>query len=273
MAQTPRLLPAQPATFHLTVLRSEPASPSMRRVTVGGRSLADFTYLGYDHWFRLFMRLPHQERFELPELPGEKWWTTYLAIPEERRPHCANYTVADYRPEEGELDIEFVIHRRPDGELEGAAAIWAETAQPGEQLAILDQGLLFDRPENAADLLIVADESGLPATTGILRSLPRQVTGRVIQEVPTKPDCRDLEAPEGVYVDWVIRDDPAAVPGRAALAELRALTRVDPRGYAFVVGESTLATEGRRHLHRQGMPKSRITFSGFWKHEAGAGKQ
>ncbi|WP_157436629.1 siderophore-interacting protein [Actinospica robiniae] len=38
------------------MLRGEPASPSMRRVTVGGRSLTDLAYLGYDHWFRLFMR-------------------------------------------------------------------------------------------------------------------------------------------------------------------------------------------------------------------------
>ena len=58
------------------------------------------------------------------------------------------------------------------------------------------------------------------------------------------------------------------VPGRAALAELQRYVPVDDRGYAFVVGESTLATEGRRHLHRAGLPKSRITFSGFWKHDA-----
>jgi NADPH-dependent ferric siderophore reductase len=165
----------------------------MRRVTVGGSSLADFGYLGYDHWFRLFTRLPQQERFDLPELPGDRWWPTYLAIPEERRPHYANYTVADFRPDQGELDIDFVIHRGPDGAL------------------------------------------------------------------------------EGVEVDWVIRDDPGAVPGQAALARLRTLTLLDPRGYAFVVGESSLATEGRRHLHRHGMPKSRITFSGFWKYE-GEGK-
>ncbi|MFE1044102.1 SIP domain-containing protein [Streptomyces sp. NPDC058832] len=41
-------------------------------------------------------------------------------------------------------------------------------------------------------------------------------------------------------------------------------------GYAFVVGESTLATEERKHLHRLGLPKERITFSGFWRHETSA---
>uniref|UniRef100_UPI0015F77A09 SIP domain-containing protein n=1 Tax=Curtobacterium sp. ME26 TaxID=2744254 RepID=UPI0015F77A09 len=80
---------------------------------------------------------------------------------------------------------------------------------------------------------------------------------------------RVLDAPAGVQVTWIVREDTEhAVPGRAALAELQRYVPVDDRGYAFVVGESTLATEGRRHLHRAGLPKSRITFSGFWKHDA-----
>jgi len=256
--------------FRLSVRSSELISPSMMRVTVGGDELKGFAHLGYDHWFRLFLRLPHQDRFDLPDLPREKWWTTYLAIPEEERRHCANHTVAAYHEDEGELDIDFVIHRGRDGRLEGAAAIWAESARPGEELAILDQGLLFDRPDDAAHVIIVADESGLPATAAILRSLPRHLTGHVIQEVPAHLDRRALEAPEGFEVHWIVRDDhdPHSVPGHAALQRLRTLTAPEPTAYAFVIGESTLATEGRRHLHRHGLPKNRITFSGFWKHDA-----
>ena len=40
---------------------------------------------------------------------------------------------------------------------------------------------------------------------------------------------------------------------------------VDPLDYAFVVGESTLATGARRHLRRGGLPAGRICFSGFYK--------
>lgn len=92
--------------------------------------------------------------------------------------------------------------------------------------------------------------------------------GRLIQEVPTSDDRRDLDAPDGIAVTWVVRDDPHAVPGSVALAELRGHTPADATGYAFVVGEQSLATKGRRHLHRAGLPKDRITFSGFWRHEA-----
>lgn len=261
-----RTVPADPQLYRAEVLSSENVTPSLRRVTVGGEGLMGFPWMGFDHWFRLFMRRPDQERFAMPQLSGDKWWKEYRAIPEDSRPHCANYTVADYRPEAGELDIDFVIHRGTDGALEGAAAIWACSVQPGDELALLDQGIIFDRPDDATEVMIVADESGLPAVAGILRSLPHDTVGRVIQEVPTLLDRRELQGPAGVQVSWIVRDDAQVVAGVKSLAALKEYPPLDPNGYGFVVGESRLATEGRRQLHRLGLPKDRITFSGFWKH-------
>ncbi|MFI2302100.1 siderophore-interacting protein [Actinacidiphila glaucinigra] len=268
MAKTPRLMPQNPRMFRAEVVRTDRVTPSLHRVTVTGADLADFPWMGYDHWFRLFMQLPHQDALRLPEFSGARWWQPYLAIPAAERPHYSNYTVAAFRPETAEMDIEFVVHRAPDGELEGRAAIWACGARAGDALALLDQGVMFDCPEDASEVLVVADESGMPAATGILRSLPRDTVGRLIQEIPTPDDRRDLDAPAGIAVTWVVRDDPHAVPGSVALAELRGHTPSDATGYAFVVGEQSLATKGRRHLHRAGLPKDRITFSGFWRHGA-----
>ncbi|MFJ2902017.1 siderophore-interacting protein [Streptomyces sp. NPDC091279] len=267
MAKIHRLMPQHPRMFRAEVVRTERVSPSMHRVTVTGPELSAFEWLGYDHWFRLFFPLPHQTTLRLPEIDGTRWWQPYLAIPEEERPHCANYTVAEFRPESAELDIDFVVHIGPSGELEGGAAIWACAAQAGDILALLDQGVLFDCPQDASEVLVVADETGLPAATGILRSLPPGTRGRLIQEVPTEADRRPLTAPAGVSVTWVVREDRARVPGAGALDELLRHRPADTAGYAFVVGESTLATEGRRHLRRAGLPKERIFFSGFWKHE------
>jgi NADPH-dependent ferric siderophore reductase len=269
MAKTPRLLPENPRLFRARVLRSERLTPSMQRVTVTGDDLAEFGYLGFDHWFRLFVQRPDQDVFRMPDLDGKKWWPTFLAIPEDVRPHCANYTVAEFRAESREMDIDFVVHTGADGEPEGRAAIWACAARPGDELAMLDQGCIFDVPEGTSEIVIAAEETGLPGVVGIAAALPRDAVGRIIQEVPTAGDVRELDAPAGVTVTWIVRAETQhSVPGRAALAELQRYVPADDRGYAFVVGESTLATEGRRHLHRAGLPKSRITFSGFWKHEA-----
>jgi NADPH-dependent ferric siderophore reductase len=254
--------------FGATVVASRRLTPSMQRVTVRGEDLREFGWRGYDHWFRLFFRLPDQERFHPPTIvAGEKWWPPYLEMPDDVRPYCANYTVADFRAETGEMDIDVVLHHDDSGDLEGTVAIWACAVEPGDEIALLDQGVLFEPVEGATSMLLVADETGLPAVAGILRSLPADTVGRVLQEVPTDADCRDLARPAGVRVDWIPRSDPDAVPGVAALAALRDLDAIDPTGCAMVVGEQALATEGRRHLVRAGMPKDRITFSGYWRSE------
>lgn len=273
MAKIPRLMPEAPRLFRAQVLRSVRHTPSVQRVTVVGDDLHEFPFAGYDHWFRLFLQLPHQSTFTLPEIDGTRWYPQYLAIPQDERPHLANYTVAAFRhlPDgTAEMDVDFIVHTDDDGALEGGAAIWACAARPGDQLAVLDQGRIFDCPDDVSEVVVAAEETGLPAVVGIAASLPRDTVGRIIQEVPTAADVRVLDAPVGVEVTWIVREhvDPHEVPGRAALAELERHVPCDDRVYAFVVGESRLATAGRRHLHRAGVPKSRITFSGFWKHEA-----
>jgi NADPH-dependent ferric siderophore reductase len=286
--------PADPRVHRLEVLRSERVSPSFQRVTVVGDDLHEFGGMGFDQWFRLFLQLPGSESLRLPRAATSLWYAQYLAIPEAERPHCANYTVREFRPahvgpdgaaSRAELDIDFVLHRGGSGELEGGAAIWASAARPGDALGLLDQGVLFNAPDDATEIHLVADETGLPGTEGIVRSLHRASVGSVIQEVPTRADVRPLDAPAGVEVTWVVRDelDPRAfggdadrvgsgdaggagvAPGEGALAALLSRSAADPRAYAYVVGESALATGGRRHLHAAGLPKNRITFSGYWK--------
>lgn len=310
----PPVKPADPRVHRLEVLRSERVSPSFQRVTVVGDDLHEFGDMGFDQWFRLFLPLPGSDSLRLPRATTSLWYAQYLAIPEAERPHCANYTVREFRPagsagagagaagavgaSRAELDIDFVLHRGESGELEGGAAIWACAARPGDALGLLDQGVLFNAPDDATEIHLVADETGLPGTEGIVRSLHRASVGSVIQEVPTRGDVRPLDAPDGVEVTWVVRDElharelharelgdravdgrpvggdgdgaalggaGGAAPGEGALAALLSRSAADPRAYAYVVGESALATGGRRHLHAAGLPKNRITFSGYWK--------
>jgi len=311
----PPVKPADPRVHRLEVSRSERVSPSFQRVTVVGDDLHEFGDMGFDQWFRLFLPLPGSDSLRLPRATTSLWYAQYLAIPEAERPHCANYTVREFRPagsagagagaglgagaagevgaSRAELDIDFVLHRGESGELEGGAAIWACAARPGDALGLLDQGVLFNAPDDATEIHLVADETGLPGTEGIVRSLHRASVGSVIQEVPTRGDVRPLDAPDGVEVTWVVRDEldaralgalgsgsrplgdgdddadgrgaGGAAPGEGALAALLSRSAADPRAYAYVVGESALATGGRRHLHAAGLPKNRITFSGYWK--------
>lgn len=261
-----RRMPAAPRMFTAQVVRTERLSPSFQRVTIASADLTEFDWLGLDHWFRLFFPLSPDGGLRLPEVSGRLWWKNYLAIPDEQRPYCSNYTVADYRSrgEHAELDIDVVLHWT-DGELTGVAA-WAVTARPGSPVGILDQGVLFDPPQDTGAYVLASDESGLPAIRGILRGLPADAIGTAIIEVPADDDIQPVQAPEGVRVRWIPRTATGEPAGRLAL---RALEQIEPdeTSYAFVVGESTLACAGRRALHRAGLAKKRITFSGFWRNE------
>ena len=265
MASYPRLMPDDPRMFTARVVRTGRLSPSFQRVTIESPELAEFEWRGLDHWFRLFFPLSADAGLRLPDVRGRLWWKSYLAIPDEQRPHCSNYTVAGYRrlDDRAELDIDVVLHWH-EGRLSGVAA-WSVAAEPGSPVGILDQGVLFDPPRDTTGYVLVADESGLPAVRGILRDLPADAVGTAIIEVPAGGDVVAVEAPDGVAVHWGPRDETGERVGARALRALAAVDVPGEASYAFVVGESGLATEGRRTLHRAGLAKDRITFSGFWK--------
>lgn len=267
--------PVDPHVLRLEVLSSQHVSPSIRRVTVGGAALARLTPLGFDQWFRLFLPRADQNEFRLPTRTSTLWYAQWLATPSAQRPDCRNYTVAAVRPELAELDIDFVVHTNHDsGRVDGIAASWALNARPGQSVGLLDQGIMFNQHPATSSALLVADESGLPAVEGILRSLPREAHGRAVIEVPDAGDRRPLGEPTGYDVQWVVRAEaanPHATPGVAALAHVATLPALAPDSYVFAVGESALATGVRRHAVAQGVHKDQVRFCGYWKAGVRAG--
>ncbi|MBF4161033.1 siderophore-interacting protein [Nocardioides sp. CBS4Y-1] len=261
--------------FTAQVRATRRLSPTFQRVTVAGPDLASFDHQGLDHWFRLFLPPEPGAALVLPEVEGRTWWQPYLDLPDEVRPHCSNYTVAGYRsashgPDgafDAELDIDVVLHHDHAGQLCGGVAIWATTAQIGSPMGLLDQGVLFDPPSDADEVVLVSDESGIPALRGIVHDLPADTRGRVVIEVPHADDIETWIAPPGLDLAWCVRAVEERRPGRLALSTLREGPAPSPLAYGFVIGESTLATAGRRWLVGAGLAKDRILFSGFYKVE------
>jgi NADPH-dependent ferric siderophore reductase len=276
------LKPTDPHVLRLTVSRTEQISPNFMRVTLAGDDLAKFTRMGWDQWFRLF--LPQEPTVEprLPTSAGARWWPQVLRMPAHERPHVRNYTVSDYREEQRELDVDFVMHASNDHAADagsadagsadasaadaGVAAAWAASAQADWPVGLLDQGIGWNPPADPQHMLIVGDETALPAIAGIARDLSADAHGTIIVEVPHAADRRELGQPDGVDVQWIVREG-GAKPGQQALA---AATSAPIGGeadamYAYVSGEQALATGLRRALVSRGVPKSHITFCGYWR--------
>lgn len=242
------------------VVRSVQVSPHFVRVTVAGEELGQWRDLGFDQWFRLALPTSDETRFDnLSDTFDMGGYLKYLTLPKATRPVIRNYTVRHFRAETRELDIDFVVH----GD-RGVAGPWALSHPVGARVGLIDQGCGF-RQTGADGVLLVGDESALPAVAGILRDLPRDAVGTAIIEVPDIADSQDVSAPSGVSVQWIVRDR-GETPGQTALTALRELPRPEGSVDAFAAGESKLATGARRHLVTSwGVPKANVAFCGYWR--------
>lgn len=249
------------------VVRTERISPNFMRVTLGGEQFAALPERGYDHWFRLY--LPNEggtTDFNLPDRLDMVGYLKYLRMKSATRPPMRNYTSREFRKHALEMDVDFVIH----GD-EGHATRWATRTKPGDTVALLDQGNGFDHDPQATHVLLVTDETGLPAVAGILRDLPRDKQGTAIIEIGDPADRQELDAPAGVDVQWIIRDDPHFRPGQLALEAVRRWAKPEGTLQAYLVGEQALASGARRHLVNElHVPKKHIQFVGYWRKGKGA---
>lgn len=207
------------------VLRIQDLGPTFRRITFGGRGMADFGVAGPALDMRLKLVIPpagvgEDERFDLPGLvgratePGMSWYREWLQVPEAERGVMRTYTVRAWRDAERELDVDLVLHTDTDGH-SGPAAAWAQHAVVGDRLHILgphreytgDTGAIEFAPGASRDLLLAGDETAVPAIVSILSSLPAEATGCALLEVPRAEDIQDVPAPAGLDVRWLVRGD------------------------------------------------------------------
>lgn len=286
--------PASQELLHLPVIRTERLSPHWMRVTLGGGEIDRFTPLGHDQWFRLFLPVGGDEGLERIPAKANKMfgYLRFLRIPDGVRPVMRNYTVRAYRAATAdagaEIDVDFVLHGSAADGTAGPASAWAETCEPGESVVIIDEGLGFNPARGVDRVVLVADETGLPAVAGICASLPADATGVAIIEAPTAEDVLEFPHPVGIDVRWIVRggsaEGPAGdsgdsgahsgspKPGEAALTALREVTLPDAPLHAFIVGEQALPTSARRHLvGERGVDKDAVSFIGYWRHGAVAG--
>ncbi|MDN4640508.1 siderophore-interacting protein [Agreia sp. PsM10] len=268
-AQARRIKPEISELLTLHVIRREQITPSMARITLGQGDIAKFVPMGFDQWFRLFIPVADDDSLSrLPQKLNTLSYAKYLTISKTRRPVLRNYTVRAYR-EAGqsgpELDVDFVLHGDEASGTAGPAASWAGRCAPGDAVAILDEGIGFVQPAGTDSVLLVADETGLPAVAGILASLPADTVGIALVEVAATDDIQNLDGPVGVDVRFVVRPDARDTPGVAVLKATQALPALGERCFAWTVGESALVAGARRHWIATGVPKDNIMFCGYWK--------
>jgi len=286
-------------------------SSSFARIELAGSELADFGVDGptYDQRIKIIFPGPSGR---LPQLRPDAWWQDFQALPQDQRCSMRTYTirsVTDVAPgTEPGFVVDFVLHPGAHG----PGSDWASEAGPGDELLVVvprkgesGGGIEWAPPADAHRLLLVGDETAVPAVASILESLPADAVGTAVLEVPAADDAQELRAPAGVDVRWCVRDQ-SPIGSRSITEVARVLgagspppadeaepDRVEPDlwetpvysssgeqldpssgeqlgatdgSYAWVAGESGMVTALRRYLVKElGMDRRQVAFMGYWR--------
>ncbi|MND75341.1 Vibriobactin utilization protein ViuB [compost metagenome] len=276
-------------------------SPSLTRFVFSGEDVAQMHSLAADQRIKIFFPSANGQPPQLPK--HGSWQDARRGLSSEQSPPMRTYTIRALRREAQEVDVEFVLHG-----VNGPASTWASQARIGDRLQMVAPNLAFDgdpggyewRPPKALrNLLLIGDETALPAIAGILEQIARDLPEVAVQafiEVPGEADCLDLACSPATELSWLPRDVLHCTHGEAMIHASRELARLPPTVagaglkvkleevdidrqilwelakpgsgdfYAWIAGESAAVMNIRRYLiTERGLDRSALTLMGYWR--------
>lgn len=228
-------------------------TPHMRRITLSGHNLDRFATGG----MHVRLLLP-KDRAIAPTWPvmgedGRPKWPSG-----EDRPDVRIYTLRRVDVEAGEVDVDFVMH-------EGTAmpgARFAAEASPGDLVGMTGPGG-GDLPQ-ADWLLLLGDETAIPAIARILENLPSHSHAMVRIEVAGAREEQALSSRASLDLRWLHRGKSASCL-QDALAEVD--WPVDDRSvFAWAGCEFTDFVAIRRHFRKErGLARESHLAVAYWR--------
>lgn len=193
------------------VTRVERLSPHFARIEFGGDDLAHFGTAGLDQRIKVLFPFADGSMCDVgqhDDETGDDWYATWRGLADHERNPFRTYTVRRIDADARRLTVDFVVHHDA-----GPAGSWAESARVGDELVIVgpDQRSPHSRvgidwkPASASRVLIVGDETAVPAIGSILESLPSDRIADVFIEVPAVADTVVIQPPAHADVRWIVR--------------------------------------------------------------------
>lgn len=218
----------------LTVEKVAYLTPHMIRVTLGGEALTGFASAAPDDHIKLLFDGPNPEK-----------------------PLMREYTPRRYCEKDNTLLVDFAIHDA------GPATDWALNAKPGDSLRIGGpRG--SQKIVGATKLLLIGDETALPAIGRWVEELPEGFPVTTLGAVPGAEDEQSFESPAKQENLWVHRPISEATDAAPLLAQLKTLAP-PPDTFVWIAAEAQVARTLREWLlDTHGHPMAMLKARGYW---------
>ncbi len=236
-------MPSKRVAKELTVSASRHLTKNMLRLTLQGEDLKSFPTDAAGAYFKLS-----------------------FAGTDAKKPIMRTYTVANYRRDKLEIDVDFMLHGNPSSSADGVAARWALQATVGDKILIFGPGPATSINLQADWFLLAADMTALPALTANLALLPHDASGYLVLEILSEEDKQELPVPENMEVIWVI--NPQAGSDTSPLFEaIKKLSWLDGQVTIWTACEFKTMKKIRQYYREvRSVPKSHLYISSYWKH-------
>ncbi len=223
----------------MEVRSTERITPRVVRLVLGGDELADFVSNGSDQRIKLCLPQPGKP------MPLGRTREEVFALPRDEQPLQRTYTVRSFDAERRELAIDFVVHDH-----DGPGSKWASEAEPGDQIVTVGPSPAYQPNPDADPLVLIGDETALPAIAAILEELPAGARAQVFAEVADESEEQRIESAAEVTWRWLHRDGTPAGEGTLLLDAVRD-TDLGADPYVWIGAEAEAVHQLREHCQRE----------------------
>lgn len=256
LTRSTRIRREPPPLVEVTVVERVELTPRMMRITFEGDAVSDLTIEQPAMSIRLLVPTPGTDVLVIPTWNGNEF-----LLPDGSRPALRTFTPLTAGADGVGDRIAVEIVRHPGG----AVSEWAEAAAVGAPAALSGPGRGFDYPAGVTDVIVLADETALPAARQVAEMAPADVGAQLHVEVVHRDARHDLVLDHRHRVEWHVTPD-GAVPGREIAAVARSFDALDPGVHIWAAGEASAMHSIRNHLFDTlGVDRKRATVRGYWK--------
>lgn len=246
-----------PNLHHVTVAGLEDITPRMRRVIF---SCADVTpFIGGEMHVRLLV----------PPKGRDPVWPSYRADGRVAWPDGDDelvvraYTIRSVDREMRQIAIDVFQHAVPGIATPGGD--FARDACLGDRLALVGPG--SGSLPSADEILLIGDESALPAIARIAAEVPAGTKMRAIIEVEGKAEEQSLPSAGTLDLHWLHRNGSPAGAGRLRAEALAAIEASTGSTYVWAACEKDDIRAIRTLLKRRGHDKKRMYVAWYWERQ------